>query len=467
MRILIHTLAAFLLLILLAPAKVRAGEVVVLSLADQTINPVTADYIDGGLETAARLDAAAVVILLDTPGGLLTSTRQIVRSILSSGIPVIVYVAPSGARAGSAGVFITYASHLAAMAPSTHIGAAHPVSVGGGDSSSRTVWDAIRDFLDRMNHPESSEKNPSGEDAVSTPMDEKILHDTVAFIRSLARDHGRNEAWAEESVTKSSSITAAEAIEKGVVEILASDLEDLLEQVHGREVTAGGRVVTFDTLGAGVRNVGMTVRQRILNILANPNISYMLLMLGFYGLLFEVTHPGIGVPGVLGVIFLILGLYSMQMLPTNYAGLGLLVLGLLLLGAEALLPGFGLLALGGTVCLMLGSLFLFRTSSEVMRVSYSLVLGFSFATAALTFFLVGAAVRTAKQKVRTGSEGLVGSVGRLEEPVSQEQQGRIFVHGELWNATAPEPLAAGTKVRVMRVEGLTLHVSKLEEREQC
>jgi len=350
----------------------QAPQVDLIRIQDDTINPITAEYIVDAIAQAEKNGSEILIIELDTPGGLLSSTRIIVKSILASKVPVVVYVAPSGARAGSAGVFITYAGHVAAMAPSTNIGAAHPVSLGGGR---RSLWDSLRDLIDHfVSRKEDGKEKKVTEEKEASPMESKVLQDTVAFIKALAQERGRNVHWAEQSVTQSKSITETEALKMDVIDLIAADPEDLLRQLDGRTVSLPDGEKTLKTKQADIHAVEMNFRQRFLNVLANPNFAYILLMLGFYGLLFEVTHPGIGVPGVLGAIFIILAFFSLQILPTNYAGLALIALALVLFVAEAFIPGLGLPTLGGIVCMFLGSMLLFDSPYEVMRVSWTLIL---------------------------------------------------------------------------------------------
>lgn len=457
---------------------ISSNEVHIIQLNDDTINPVTAEYIANAINNAEAQDAQCLIIKLDTPGGLLSSTRLIVKKILSSSVPVVVYISPSGSRAGSAGVFITYASHIAAMAPSTNIGAAHPVQMGGKGGKQRDLWDGLRELLEqasrkkkeegkeetlkREGKPEKEEEAKESEaiEPDEDPMSSKILQDTVAFIKSIAKKRNRNVEWAIKSVTKSSSITETEALELGVVEIIAGSDEDLLEKLDGRSVNIDGKEIVLHTKKALVKRIPMEFRQKFLNILANPNIAYILMILGFYGLLYEVTHPGIGVPGILGTIFLIMAFYSMQTLPTNYAGVALILLGLTLFVAEAYVPGLGLLTLGGVVCMILGSLLLFDSSVPMMRVSLSLILSFTATTTGITIFLVRAVIRAHTKKAFGGQEGLLGIKGEVQKTISAGHEGKVFVHGELWNAIANKTIKKGEKIIVTEVDGMTLKVKK-------
>ena len=465
------------------PLSADSRDVYIIQLDDATINPVTADYIIHAIDKASGANAQCLIVELDTPGGLLTSTRSIVKSIMASQIPVVIYIYPSGSRAGSAGVFITYASHVAAMAHSTNIGAAHPVNLGGQKTEKRSAWDALRDTIDaeRKTKEENEEKmhdtktgkkiivkenklkETPKEDVTESeedPMSSKILNDTVAFIKAMAKERGRNSEWAQASVTQSVSITEKEALEKGVIEIIADNEQDLLNQLDGRVVKVKGQEVTLATKNANIVRILMDSRQKFLNILANPNIAYLFFILGFYGLLFEVTHPGVGLPGILGVIFLILAFFSMQLLPTNYAGLALIILAIVLFIAEAKVPGFGLLTLGGVVCMILGSTMLFDSSQPVMRVSISLVLSLTLTTAAITTFLVRLVIISHHKKVISGKEGLIAETGYAHTNISSGKEGKVFVHGEIWNATSEQEIRQGEKITVVKVEGMTLGVKK-------
>lgn len=451
-------------LLLLPPLDLSAeiNEVYVVKINDDTINPVTADYIIDSIDKAHERGAECLIIELDTPGGLLTSTRLIVKKIMSAGIPIVVYIYPSGSRAGSAGVFITYASHIAAMAPSTNIGAAHPVKMGGGEQ--RSVWDALRDLVDsfsqKENEPQKEDKKTDESEEIDV-MSGKILHDTVAFIKALANERNRNVEWAEKSVAESASITEEEALINNVIEIIAKDEKDLLSKLDGMEVKVRDTIKTLNTKDVILRYVDMNFRQRFLNVLANPNIAYILLMLGFYGLLFEVTHPGVGFPGIAGAICIILAFFSMQILPTNYAGLALILLGIILFIAEAKVPGFGLLTLGGLVCMVLGSLLLFESPYEIMRVSLTLIISLTLATAFITLILVRAVIISHKRKVVSGKEGLAGEIGHAQTDITLGKEGKAFVHGEIWNAVSKENIKKGDKIKVVSVDGMTIEVRKV------
>lgn len=443
-----------------------------IQLNDDTINPVTAEYIVDAIDTTTEEGVQCLIIKLDTPGGLLNSTRMIVKKMLASEVPIVVYIAPNGSRAGSAGVFITYASHIAAMAPSTNIGAAHPVQMGMKGPKRPTDWQELKEMIEDLQKEQQGgeQEQGAGEESAeesiepdADPMSSKILEDTVAFVKAIALERKRNVEWAIESVVKSKSITSDEAMEKKVVEIIAQSDEDLLAQLDGRIVTIGDQDITLQTKNAFINRMDMDPRQKFFNVLANPNIAYFLMILGFYGLLFEVTHPGFGVPGVLGIAFLILAFYSMQTLPTNYAGLALMILGIILLATEVYTPTFGILTLGGLACLILGSMLLFESVDPVMRVSKSAIYSFSLTTGAITLFLLYSVLHSQRAKVKGGQEGLVGEKGEVQKAISANQKGKVFVHGEIWNAVSDEPVKKGETVTVESVDGMMIKVKRISK----
>lgn len=458
-----------------------AGHVDVLTLEDAIINPVTAEYVVQGIERAEQEHAECLILRLDTPGGLLSSTRAIVKAELNADVPIVVYVAPAGARAASAGAFLMLASHVAAMAPSTTVGAAHPVEVGGEDRGlARAIRELARalrreDTKDPDAAPPSSPARQGRGGPPPTPADQgarsyrpedpedvmaqKLMSDTLAWVTAIAEARGRRVDWAIRAVEESISSTDREAVEWGVADVVAPDLPHLLEQLEGREVSVASGTRVLRTREAEVRERPMTTRQHLLHVLINPNIAYILMALGFYGLLFEFTHPGVGFPGVAGAICLILAFYAFQTLPTNYAGLALIGVGIVLLVAEVKVASHGLLGLGGVATLVLGSVVLFDSRQAVLRVSLSLILPMAAATAAITLGLAGAAVRAHRRRVVTGAEGLVGSTGTARTRLAPT--GWVLVHGEQWRARAATPIEAGAPVRVVRVDGLDVTVERV------
>ncbi len=470
------------ILLLFSTSPAQTKFVSVITINDDIINPVAAEYISQAIRDAKQNGAECLILQLDTPGGLLTSTRKIIKELLNSDVPVVVYVAPSGARAASAGMFITLAANIAAMAPSTNIGAAHPVDLGGEGGES---WrEAIKGLEEKMKEIEQQQKrrrpaeeaeedkegtapeketgeSEEEESSTGSTMGDKVLKDTIAWTRGIARLRGRNEEWAVEAVTRSVSITETEALEKNVIDFISKDIEELLEQIDGTEVTLPDGPVTLRTGEARIEYHEMDMRQRILNAISHPNIAYILMMLGFFGLLFEVTHPGIGFPGIAGAICLILAFYSFQALPVDYAGVALIALAIVLFIAEAKVASYGLLTVGGLVCMTLGSMMLIDTPYEFLRVSNTVIFPVVFTTAALVVFLVTLVVRAHSRKSITGLDGLVGVVGTAETDISPE--GKIFIHGELWNARSADSIRKGEKVRVVAADGMMLTVESVSQ----
>ncbi len=402
------------------------GNKVLVITVDGVINPVSAEFIERNIDRASGMNAAALVIELDTPGGLDTSMRSIVKAIISSRVPVIVYVYPSGARDASAGVFITMAAHIAAMAPGTNIGAAHPVSTGG---------------------------------KMDKTMAEKVTNDAAAYIRSLAEKNGRNADWAEEAVRKSVSIPEREALEKHVIDLVSPDLTSLLRELDGRKVMTVMGEKTLMTEGAVIVREKMGWRFRILNFISDPSVAYMLMLLGFYGIFFELTNPGVIFPGVAGAIFLILAFYSFQTLPVNYAGLLLIILGLVMFILEIKIISHGALTVGGIISMVIGSLMLFQSPEPMLRLSIYLILPAVIATALFFSVTFSLAYRAQRRRPVTGSEGLVGLEGRASSEVTPEG-GTVMVRGEVWSAYSDQEIGKGEKVLVESVSGLKIKVTK-------
>jgi membrane-bound serine protease (ClpP class) len=453
-----------------------AKTVYVAQIDDEIINPISAEYLMNAIDKAETEGAECLIIELDTPGGLLTSTRQIVKKIMNARVPIVVYVAPRGSRAGSAGVFITLAANIAAMAPSTNIGAAHPVNIGGRKNSEGKGLKELFKYFSREDKQEKAkeEKDKQGERQIKQeseqeqpekveaedhdPMQDKIMQDTVAWVTAIARQRGRNVDWAVRAVRESISDSEENALKAGVIDLIAENMDDLLKKLNGMLVKTVDREYTLDTANVKLQYILPTLRDKILRVISNPNIAYFLMLLGFYGLLYEFTHPGIGFPGIAGAICLILALYSFQSLPINYAGLALIVLGIILFIAEAQVISYGLLTLGGAVCMLLGSLMLFDTQHEFMRVSLKTVVPLVISTAMITIFLMGAVFKAHARKVVSGPEGLIGEQGKATMPIAPE--GKVFVHGELWDAESEERIAAGDKIVVTGIEGLKVKVKK-------
>ena len=404
-----------------------ASETINLIKVEGVINPVAAEFITEGIRAAEAESVQCLIIQLDTPGGLDTAMRQIVKGILNSKIPVVVYVGPSGARAASAGVMITMAAHVAAMAPGTNIGAAHPVAMGGGK--------------------------------MSREMSEKVENDAVAYIQGIATKKNRNVEWAEKAVRESVSINAKEALEIGVIDLVSGSVKELLTQLDGREIEINDEKVTLATLMAEVRESEMSLRDRILDTLSNPNIAYILMMLGLAGLYFELAHPGVIFPGVIGAISLILAFYSFHTLSVNYAGVLLILLGLVLFIAEIKVASYGLLSIGGTISLVLGSLMLFDSPEPFLRVAPKVLITTVTITAGFFILLATLAFRAFIRKPASGSEGLIGMVGVATSRIAP--QGKVFVHGEYWNASSADAIEDGEEIEVVGIKGLKITVKKV------
>ena len=426
--------SALLLALLTAPVCAQGQPRVVVVPVDQAIHPVTKRFITRAITEAADSGAQCVILQLDTPGGMLESTRDIVKDILTAEIPVVVFVAPAGARASSAGVFITLAAQVSAMAPGTNIGAAHPIAGA----------------------PFPGAPGELGGDGIQQILSAKITNDAVAWARALAELRGRNADWAGRAVKDSISTPAKDARAENVVDLLATDQADLLTQLNGRKVALLHRVVFLQTTDAIIERIEMSWPERALSLLANPTLAYMLLLLSFAGLTFELTHPGGWIPGILGAICLILAFFAMQMLPINYAGLALIVLGLALVGLEVKIHSYGILTAVGVLCLLVGSAMLIEPVEGIERVSWLVTAPVSIALALIVLLLVSNIVRAHQAKVCTGIEPLIGALAEVRGDLNG--QGFVFIAGELWQARCEVPLQNGESVRIERCDGLMLHV---------
>jgi membrane-bound serine protease (ClpP class) len=396
------------------------------------INPITSQYVVGGIEDAEAEKAECLILQLDTPGGLDTSMRDIIKKMLNSTIPIIVYVSPPGGRAASAGVFITLASNIAAMAPGTNIGAAHPVIMGGEE--------------------------------IDEELKTKMVNDAAAYIKTIAEKRGRNAQWAEKAVRESVSITEQEAIEIGVIEFIANDVDELIEIIDGVRVTTASETRVLKTKDAEIIPVKMTFKDLFLHSLTNPNIAYILLFLGIYGILGEFSNPGSFFPGIVGGISLILAFVAFQSIPINYGGFILITFGIVLFILEIYTPTFGVLTAGGVTSLILGSFMLSKSSAPFLRISLGLIISMSLATAAFFVFALSKGIKIQWKKPVTGKEGLLGKIGIAKTNLTPE--GTIFVHGERWQAsTKGEKIKEGEEVEVLEVKGLQLIVKKYERKE--
>jgi membrane-bound serine protease (ClpP class) len=408
---------------------IGADTVINVHQVEGVINPVVVEYMTDSIRRAEEARDVAVIFQLDTPGGLVDSTREIVKALLNANVPTVVYVAPSGARAASAGTFITMAGHVAAMAPGTNIGAAHPVSGEGKD--------------------------------IEGDMRQKAENDLAAFARSIAEKRRRNAEWAEKAVRESVAVTEVEAREQRVIDMIAEDIPDLMKQLDGRQVTLVRGTVTLHTAGATVRVQQMTWRQRLLAALSHPQIALMLLSLGSIGLLVELYNPGLIFPGVVGALALLLAFYSLQTLPINYTGLLLIGLGMVMFILEIKVTSFGMLTLGGIVSMSLGALMLIDSPEEYLRMPISTIVVVVGTTAGLFLLAVGAAVRSVGRKPVSGREGMLGAIGTVRGRI--DPTGTVFVHGTLWSARSASPLEVGETVRVIGIEGMRLTVEKVAE----
>jgi membrane-bound serine protease (ClpP class) len=409
-----------------ATAPAPPARAVLLIKIDDPITPMIAEFIIKSIDKAAKQNAEALIIEIDTPGGLVESTREIIKKMLASEVPTVVYVAPDGSRAASAGVFITLTANIAAMAPNTRIGSASPVQMEG---------------------------------KMDETMAKKITNDLAAMIRGIAEKRGRNAAWAEDAVRKSISATETEALKLGVIDLVAPDITALLKKIDGRTVEVALGKKTLKTADAAVKEHAMGFRYKLLGIISNPNIAYILMILGFYGLYFELSNPGAILPGVAGAICLILAFYALQTLPINYAGLMLIVLAIGLFIAEAFITSHGILGVGGAVAMLFGSLMLIDSPEPSLQISWAVILPVVAASSLLFIITVTIAVRAHRSRVDTGKEGLIGMHAEARTDIGED--GQVYLRGEYWNARSDEHIAKGEKVVVTAVDGLRLNVKKI------
>lgn len=451
--------------LLLQAATGNDGERHILQLVvEEAIGPATQDYLVRSLESAAAGNAELVVIRMDTPGGLDSAMRGIIKQITQSPVPVASYVAPTGARAASAGTYILYASHISAMAPGTNLGAATPVAIGGGMGNPGSN--------DKPGDPQpaaSGDTKTASDSDTGEPVTDlaaggdaskrKSVNDAAAYIRGLAELHGRNADWAEKAVREAASLSASEALEMNVIDIVASSLGDLLQQVDGREVEVQGDKRVIKTRGLPIRELQPDWRSRLLSVITNPNIAYILMLVGIYGLILEFSNPGAIVPGTVGAIALLLALYALQLLPINYAGIALILLGVGLMIGEAFQPSFGILGIGGVVAFVIGSVILMDTDAPGFGIDIKVIIAFALSSALIFMVIVGMAIRSRQRRVVSGAEQLVGAEGMVLDDF--DGSGTVFVHSEHWQAHGSEPLHKGQPVRVTAIKGLTLEVEPL------
>ena len=468
-----------------AESSAGGGTVTLLQIQG-AIGPATADFITRGIEMAEESNATLIVLEMDTPGGLDTSMREIIQGILASSVPVATYVWPQGARAASAGTYILYASHIAAMAPATNLGAATPVAIGAPAPASPTDptdeeqdEDAADEDADASGNEGEAADGDDADDAdaeetvaddtgdgASEPSDlipapatateRKAINDAVAYIRSLAELRGRNADWAEDAVRAAESLSSQDALEMNVIDLVADDLSDLLQKLDGWEVEINGRSFELDTTGLIYERIEPDWRTRLLEVISNPTVAYMLMLLGIYGLIFEGYNPGAIVPGVVGAISLLLALFAFQVLPINYAGLALIALGVILMVSEFLVPSFGALGMGGIAAFIFGSVILIDSDIPGFGVSLPLIITIAASGALVLLGIVWFAVRSRDRPVVSGQEEMVGA--HAEALHDFDTRGQIWVHGERWTARTSTPVTAGQSLEVVRVDGLTLHV---------
>lgn len=430
-----------------------AGMVAQIAL-DGPIGPAAAEYFDDASKRAVADGAVAIVLQLDTPGGLSDSMRQIIASMLACKVPVLVYVAPGGARAASAGTYILYAGQIAAMAPATHLGAATPVALGGS-----TPMPLPLPLPQSGNRPAAASSSDQARAAADGDAEShKVLNDSIAYIRSLAQLRGRNVEWAEQAVRGAATLTASEAAQQHVIDFVAKDVPDLLAQADGRQVQVGDRSVTLRLKGLSVRDYAPNARTRFLAIITNPTIAYLLLLAGIFGLLLEALHPGAMLPGIVGGICLLAGLYALQLLPVNYAGLALMALGVGLLVAEAVNPTVGALGIGGVISFVLGSVMLMNTGVPGYGVDLGVIIGIAVGAAALLALILWLVFRSRRSRRVTGDEAMLDEVAELLEPVNAGGAAWVMVRGERWQVRCETALPAGARVRIVRRQGLLLWV---------
>jgi len=426
MKRIIFIIPALLLFLFCFPGNNFAAEneVYIIEISG-SINPAVADFLKKGINKASADGVSCIIIKIDTPGGLAESMREIVKAIFASKVPVVTYVAPSGARAASAGVMITIAADIAAMAPGTNIGAAHPVGAGGKD--------------------------------IGGKMSEKVTNDMVAHVKSIAQKRGRNVQWVEKAVRESVSVTETEALKADVIDIVAKDLDDLIRQINGRKIENKG-VLKLDNPKKTI--IEENLRTKVLKIISDPNVAYVLMMIGLAGLYFELSHPGAVLPGVVGGISIILAFFAFQTIPVNYAGFLLIILAIIFFIMEMKIASYGLLSIAGITSLLLGSLMLFESNGTDMRLSWKVLVPTLMVISGFFVVISGLVFKSHLSKPRTGARGLLGEIGVVKEPILQE--GKVFVHGELWKAMSKDPIEKGAKVRVVKVENLVLEVEPIE-----
>lgn len=447
--------------VVLSTSAVFASELALRLEIDGAIGVATSEYIVGGLQQAEDRGASVVIIQMDTPGGLVEPMRDIVQAILSSPVPVVTYVAPGGARADSAGTYILLASHIAAMAPTTHLGAATPVALGGGDRPDPPTplnrGKPPADEADESGEDDATEQSPDSGSA----MERKVLNDAIAYIRGLAEAHGRNADWAEDAVVNAATLTAAQALEQNVIDLIAGDESELLRSINGREVQVNHQALILKTDDLVIESIEPGWRLKILSAIASPEIALLLLLVGIYGLVFEGWNPGAIVPGVVGVICLLLAAYALQVLPVNYAGLALIFVGFAMIIAEAFMPSFGALGLGGIIAFIFGAIMMFDSGIPGFGISIAFVVVLAAVFGLLLLWMVSYLVKLRKRGAVSGRGSIVGGIGQAMHAFTGD--GKVWLEGEAWQASSKLPVRKGQDVVVRELEGLVLHVEPVAD----
>lgn len=448
--LIVLTLCCFVFSHAFAQAPTTPSKQVFLLEINGVIGPATADYIERSFDKANQANSEFILLKMDTPGGLDLSMRSIIKKILASPVPVVTYVSPGGARAASAGTYILYASHIAAMAPGTNLGAATPVQI-------RPSTSPPKEETPLKDNDKTATESPKNEAQAADPMSKKIINDAVAYIKSLATLRGRNEQWAEQAVREAASLPSESALKKNVIDIVATSQADLFNQLDGRKIVISGEERTLNTSDIAVHEISPDWRNKILAVITNPNIAFILMLLGIYGFIFEFANPGAMLPGTVGAICLLLALFSFQVLPINYAGLALIFLGIALMTLEAFHPSFGVLGIGGVMAFVSGSIMLIDTDVPGYGINFGVIAGFTVTTAGFFMLALGLVFKARRNPIVSGQEQMIGLICIAMEDF--EQQGRVAVHSEVWQARTTVPMQKGDKATVHAINGLILDIT--------